>query len=104
MLFQLRYNPLVECTEQICRAAVLSCTSVSPHLNQGVAVPSSLELYRILAIASSALSASGLAGLSGSLLVLSSITVAVRFYVRTQQKRELKGDDWMTCLVSICHL
>lgn len=46
--------------------------------------------------------ASDLTGLSSSLLVLSSIAVALRFWTRQKQKLELMSDDWsmLLCIVS----
>ena len=47
-------------------------------------------------------SASGLLSLSSSLLVLSCVTVVLRFYTRQKQRLEIKADDWimLPCLVS----
>ena len=42
--------------------------------------------------------ASDLVALSSSLLALSSIAVALRFWTRRKQKLELKNDDWSMLL------
>ena len=43
-----------------------------------------------------------LIGLSSSLLALSSIAVALRFWTRRKQKLELKTDDWSMLLSVVC--
>ena len=45
--------------------------------------------------------ASDLVGLSSSLLDLSSIAVALRFWTRRKQKLELKNDDWSILLSGV---
>ncbi len=50
----------------------------------------------------SSTSADGLTALSSTLLGLSTIAIALRFYARRSQKVPLKTDDWIMvpCLVS----
>lgn len=48
-------------------------------------------------------SAQGLTALSATLLSLSTIAIALRFYARHTQKARVESDDWIMipCLVSV---
>lgn len=50
----------------------------------------------------SSTSAAGLTALSSTLLGLSSIAVALRFYARRKQKLQLKSDDWIMIPCLVC--